>query len=309
MPSVLEIELIRLRAMTASDKAAVVRWLVLALTIMSCTLSTPSTVTRSAWTQVWSDEFNGPAGARVDSLKWSYDTADGCQVGICGWGNDEKEYYTSAPENVALNGRGQLAISVRTAPAGMSCHYGPCRYTSARIKTKGKMNAQPGRVEARIKLPAGQGLWAGFWMLGSNYPATSWPQCGELDVMENHGSNPRETSSAIHGPGYFGKTPFAQGYTLPAGSFSDDFHTFAVEWDSLRVRFYVDDRRHYTIARADVERSGAWVFNQPFFILLNLAIGGTFDGDPQSDAILPATMLIDYVRVYTPSRDYTEPRP
>src|SRR5258708_33388038 len=119
----------------------------------------------SGWTQVWSGEFNGPAGARVGSLKWSYDTADGCQVGICGWGNNEKEYYTSATDNVALDGHGRAAIIVRRAAAGLTCHYGPCRYTSARIKTKGKLHVQPGRVEPRIKLPAGQGLWAAFWTL------------------------------------------------------------------------------------------------------------------------------------------------
>jgi beta-glucanase (GH16 family) len=274
----------------------------LALAILSCAQNRPSAVANAAWTEVWSDEFNGAAGSRVDTLKWTYDTADGCQLGICGWGNSEKEYYTNTPDNVALNGRGQLAIVGRQAPAGTTCYYGPCRYTSGRIKTKGRMEAQPGRVEARIKLPAGQGLWPAFWMLGAGDPMAKWPQCGELDIMENHGSNARSTSSAIHGPGYSGSsTPLVHAYVLPTGTFADDFHRFAVEWDSLRVRFFVDDALHYTIARADVERSGKWVFDQPFFVLLNLAVGGHFDGDPKSDAILPATMLVDYVRVYAPS--------
>ena len=276
------------------------RGFALALLTLACVQSKQSTVTSDAWTLVWRDEFNGAAGARADSMAWSYDTADGCQMGICGWGNEEKQFYTSAPENSALNGRGALAIVAHRAPTGLRCSYGPCRYTSARLTTKGKLHAQPGRVEARIKLPAGQGLWPAFWMLGSAYPGTPWPQSGEIDVMENHGSNPREISSAIHGPGYSGKTPFARGYALPAGSFADDFHRFAVEWDDAHVRFFVDDTLHYAMARADVERSGKWVFTQPFFIVLNLAVGGTFDGDPHSDAILPATMLVDYVRVYAP---------
>jgi beta-glucanase (GH16 family) len=160
------------------------------------------------------------------------------------------------------------------------------------------MLAAPGRVEARIKLPAGQGLWSAFWMLGHEYPARPWPECGEFDVMENKGSQPTTTSSAIHGPGYSGATPFVHARSLTSGTFVDDFHTFAVEWDSLHVRFIVDDAAHYVVTRDAVERFGRSVLDQPFFLILNLAVGGHFDGDPQSDAIFPATMLVDYVRVY-----------
>ena len=255
-----------------------------------------------AWTQVWGDEFDGPAGAGADTIAWTYDTADGCQLGICGWGNGEKEYYTSMRENVALNGAGQLAIVVRRAPAGMTCYYGPCRYTSARIKTQQRFAAQPGRVEARIRLPAGQGLWPAFWMLGAGNPSVGWPARGEIDIMENHGSNSHSTSSAIHGPGYSGgTTPFVHAYTSPDSGFADGFHRFAVEWNSLGIRFYVDDTLHYAISRPAVARAGRWVFDQPFGILLNLAIGGSFDGEPRTDAMLPATMLVDYVRVFAPS--------
>ena len=213
-------------------------------------------------------------------------------------GNDEKEYYTDASENIALNGQGQLMIVARRAPAGLTCHYGPCLYTSARVTTRGRMLVAPGRVEIRVKLPAGQGLWPAFWMLGHDYPATPWPACGELDVMENHGSEPTTTSSAVHGPGYSGATPFAHAYTLERGTFSDDFHTFTVEWDSLHVRFFVDDTAHYGITRDAVEHFGKAIFDQPFYLILNLAVGGRFDGDPRSDAIFPATMLVDFVRVY-----------
>lgn len=272
------------------------------LGVLACARSPLATNTNAsaAWTLAWSDEFDGSSGSPVDGSNWSYDLGDGCPS-ICGWGNQEKEYYTSAPENIALNGLGQLAIVARAAPAGLTCFYGPCRYTSAKIKTQGKVLAQPGRVETRIKLPLGQGLWPAFWLLGSNFPATPWPLCGELDVMEHRGSRPGETSSAIHGPNYFGATPFAHAYTLQTGRFADDFHVFAVEWDATRVRFLVDSTLHYGITREAVERAGAWVFDQPFFVILNLAVGGNFDGDPQSDAILPATMLVDYVRVYVRS--------
>ena len=255
--------------------------------------STPSPV---AWTQVWSDEFDGAAGASIDATKWSYQTTDGCKEGLCGWGNNEKEYYTDAAENISLNGHGQLMIVARTAPAGLTCYYGPCRYTSAKVTTRDKMLAQPGRVVARIKLPRGQGLWPAFWMLGHGFPVTPWPACGELDIMENKGSQPATTSSAVHGPGYFGATPFAHSNTLASGA--DDFHTFAVEWDSLAVQFFVDNTAHYTITHSAIEQFGKSILDQPFFLILNLAVGGNFDGDPRSDAIFPATMLVDYVRVY-----------
>src|SRR5262249_43128494 len=201
-------------------------------------------------------------------------------------------------ENISLNGQGQLQIVARKAPAGLTCYYGPCKYTSAKVTTRGFVTAQPGRVEARIKLASGQGLWPAFWMLGNNFPNTPWPQCGEIDIMENHGSDLTSTSSAVHGPGYSGNTPFARAFRLGNGSFADDFHVFAVEWDADRIQFFVDGTLHYVVARADVQRYGNYVFDQSFFMILNLAVGGNFDGDPKSDAILPATMLVDYVRVY-----------
>ena len=272
--------------------------------LLACTSasSAPRPVTTSSSAselkQVWADEFDGPADSRIDSTRWHYDLGDGCQSGNCGWGNQEKESYTSASENVSLDGQGRLRIVARPAAAGLTCYYGACRYTSAKITTRGTLDVAPGRVEARIKLPAGQGLWPAFWLLGVNVGAVGWPQCGELDIMENHGSNMTSTSSAMHGPGYSGNTPFVHSYQLAAASFAEDFHTFAVEWNSSRVMFFVDGQQHYAIQRDDVERHGNWVFDHPFFVILNLAVGGTFDSDPRSDAILPATMLVDYVRVY-----------
>ena len=281
------------------------RWaLVACIALVACTSASsaprPDTTSSPAreLKQVWADEFDGPPGGWIDSTKWHYDLGDGCQSGNCGWGNQEKEWYTSASENVSLNGRGQLQIVARSAAVGLTCYYGACRYTSAKITTRGTLDVAPGRVEARIKLPAGQGLWPAFWLLGTDIGAVGWPQSGELDIMENHGSNMTSTSSAMHGPGYSGNTPFVHSYQLAGTTFADDFHTFAVEWDSTRVAFFVDGTQHYVIQRDEVQRHGAWVFGQPFFIILNLAVGGAFDGDPRSDAILPATMLVDYVRVY-----------
>ncbi len=274
--------------------------------VLACAPRPPSAAPppASKWVQVWSDEFDGAAGAPVDTSKWRYDTADGCAGRNCGWGNNEKEYYATAPGNIALNGQGQLMIVARTAPAGggLTCYYGACRYTSAKITTRGKMEVAPGRVEARIKLAAGQGLWPAFWLLGRNIGAVGWPASGELDIMENRGSTPTTTSSAVHGPGYSGNTPFAHVHVLSGGTVADDFHTFSVEWDSLTIRYLVDDTVHYVVGRSQVAQYGSWSFDQPFFVILNLAVGGHFDGDPASDAIFPATMLVDYVRVYRPAR-------
>jgi beta-glucanase (GH16 family) len=252
----------------------------------------------AGWTLVWQDEFNGAAGSDVDARYWTHDVGDGCSIGNCGWGNNEKEYYTAGTPNASLNGRGQLELIARLAPAGLKCYYGPCRYTSAKLHTKGKLQPTHGRVEARIQLAKGQGLWPAFWMLGSNIDSVPWPASGELDIMENHGSNVAQTSSAIHGPGYFGNTPFVHGRELAGSSYADAFHNFAVEWDSTRIAFLVDGTPHYEVTRRDVSARGAWPFDQPFYIILNLAVGGAFDDDPKSDVIFPATMLVDWVRVY-----------
>jgi beta-glucanase (GH16 family) len=246
------------------------------------------------WTPVWADEFSAPAGAGVDTTYWRYDTADGCTQNNCGWGNNEKQYYRASPDNIAHTGDGYLTIVARVASDSLSCYYGRCRYTSAKITTRDKVSVQPGRVEARIKLAEGQGLWPAFWLLGTNIGTVGWPTSGELDILENKGSQPNATSSAVHGPGYSGNTPFA--HVQPATA--TDFHVYAVEWDSSAIRFFVDDRVHYTVTRAAVQQHGAWVFDQPFYLILNQAVGGHFDGDPKSDAIFPASMMIDYVRVY-----------
>jgi beta-glucanase (GH16 family) len=276
-------------------------WVLALGSSLACTSArgpTGSPPPAAGWIQTWSDEFEGPAGARIDSTKWSYDMGDGCARANCGWGNKEKEYYTDSPSNIALNGRGQLMIIARMAPGDLRCYYGRCLYTSAKITTRDKMLVEPGRVEARIKLSAGQGLWPAFWMLGRDVAELGWPAGGEIDIMENKGSEPAISSSAIHGRGYSGATPFTRRNKISRTSLTYDFHIFAVEWDSLGAKFYVDNVPHYSVTRAQLQRRGRSILGQPFFVILNLAVGGTFDGDPQSDAIFPATMLVDYVRVY-----------
>ena len=266
--------------------------------------STPATTTNVQpaiqWTQIWSDEFDGLAGGPVDPAKWTNDVGDGCDQRICGWGNNEKEYYSTDAENISTNGQGQLVIVGKVAPAGLTCYYGPCQYTSAKITTRGRLIVQPaGKLEARIKLPSGQGLWPAFWMLGSTCPQEPWPSCGEIDIMENKGSQAATTSSALHGPGYSGQTPFAHAQTF-GNSAVTDFHTYGVEWDTNSVTWLVDGVAHYQVARGELQQYGPSVLGKSFIVILNLAIGGRFDGDPLSDSIFPATMIVDYVRVFRP---------
>ena len=282
---------------------------ILIVACAACTDSAPSTAgnarpTESAlpteWTQIWSDEFDGPAGAPVDSTKWTNDIGDGCANGNCGWGNNELEYYSDDRSNISLNGEGQLAIVGKASPPVLKCYYGPCRYTSAKITTRGKLVVAPiGKVEARIKLPAGQGLWPAFWMLGTTCAEVGWPDCGEIDIMEGKGSLPTLSSSALHGPGYSGQTPFANWQRFPSGSITD-FHTYTVEWNPRSVQWFVDGVAHYQVGATEIRVYGKSVLGKSFNVILNLAIGGHFDGNPRSDSIFPATMLVDYVRVFRP---------
>jgi beta-glucanase (GH16 family) len=169
-------------------------------------------------------------------------------------------------------------------------------YTSARILTKGKFEQKYGRIEARIKLPLGKGLWPAFWMLGANSSTVTWPQCGEIDIMEYLGHNPTTMFGSLHGPGYSAGNAKTKTYTLPNSRFDTDFHIFGIEWDENQINYYVDDKLYHQLTPKDVP--GEWVFNQPFYIILNMAVGGNFPGAPNAETAFPQTMLVDYVRVY-----------
>lgn len=246
------------------------------------------------WTLVWQDEFDGRAGTRPDPAKWDYDT------GGEGWGNLEHQYYTSEPANAAMNGKGALEIKAvkidDPAKSGLACWYGPCSYTSARLLTKGKYEFTYGRVEARLKLPYGQGIWPAFWMLGNDIDQVGWPECGEIDIMENIGKEPDIVHGTVHGPGYSGAGGRGGPFVLREGAFADDFHVYAVEWEPEEIRWYVDGQQYYSITPNDV--NGKWVFDHPFFLLLNVAVGGRWPGYPDASTVFPQTLQVDYVRVY-----------
>jgi beta-glucanase (GH16 family) len=241
---------------------------------------------------VWSDEFDGPAKSSPDSTKWSF------EIGGGGWGNNELEYYTRRLQNALIDGEGRLVINALnenyTGPDNVTRSY-----TSARLMTKAKFTQRFGRVEARIKLPFGQGIWPAFWMLGSDIDSAGWPNCGEIDIMEAIGREPSTNHGSLHGPGYSGGSSLSGTYTLTGGQrFSDAFHVFAIEWESNAIRFYVDANLYQTRTPANVPAGARWVFDHSYFILLNVAVGGDWPGSPDATSTWPQSMLVDYVRVY-----------
>jgi beta-glucanase (GH16 family) len=255
----------------------------------------PSDAAIAGWTLSWSDEFNGADGSPADPSKWTHD------VGGTGWGNQEREYYTDGAQNAVQQG-GALVITATTSGASQySCWYGTCRYTSARLLTKGAFAQAYGRFEARAQMPFGKGLWPAFWMLGDNIDTVSWPACGEIDILETIGTDISTNHGSLHAPSF---NPTGT-YTLPGGAkFSDAFHTFAVEWEPGTVRFYVDDQLYETRTSTQTD-GGTWEFDHPFFLLLNVAVGGQWPGDPDSTTTFPQTLKVDWVRVYT--KNGTEP--
>jgi len=238
-------------------------------------------MTAKAWTLVWQDEFDG---AEIDNTKWRLD------VGYTGDSNGELEIYTDRPENVYLED-GYLVI------AALEENYRGYRYTSARLKTQGLHSWTYGRIEARIKIPSGQGLWPAFWMLGANYATVGWPACGEIDIMENIGKTPDTVRGTIHGPGYCRDEGIFADWTITGQRYADDFHLFAVNWEPGQISWFVDNTRYNTLTPESVP--GKWVFDHPYFIILNVAVGGYWPGYPDATTRFPQHMYVDYVRVYS----------
>ncbi len=235
------------------------------------------------WQLVWQDEFDGAAGELPDASKWSFDIGTD-------WGNQQLEYDTDRPENASTDGNGNLVITAREE------NFAGRAYTSARIKTQGKFEQTYGRFEARLKTPFGPGLWPAFWLLGANIDEVSWPQCGEIDIMELRGQEPSIIHGSLHGPGNFGGDALTASYSLTNDRFDSDFHIFAVEWGEDYINYLVDDEVYYTITPDDL--NGEWVFDHDFFIILNVAVGGNYVGFPSPQTPFPQTMTVDYVRVY-----------
>ncbi|MEO1030054.1 glycoside hydrolase family 16 protein [Winogradskyella sp.] len=248
------------------------------------------------------DEFD--VDGAPDPTVWGYEIGDGTAQGIPGWGNNELQYYTDRPENVVVE-NGMLKITaIQEDFEGSS-------YTSARILTQGLFEQQYGRFEARIKLPWGKGLWPAFWLLGNDCAENPWPNCGEIDIMEYLGDDPTVVFGSVHGPGYNGGDSVSKEYRLPDARFDDEFHVFGVEWSPNRINYYVDDVLYQSITPETIadeaaesiddsllDNAGEWVFNRPFYIIINIAVGGNLPGSPNADTVFPQTMYVDYVRAY-----------
>jgi beta-glucanase (GH16 family) len=267
-----------------NNKAFLICILFISNAFFSCDQHPIQTLPEKSWVLVWSDDFEGKAGMSPDSTKWTYD------IGNSGWGNSELQCYTKRPSNVQMSGDGNLIITaIKESYSGSS-------YTSARIKTKGLFSQTYGRFEARIKTPTGPGIWPAFWLLGDNIDQVNWPMCGEIDIMEQRGQQPSITHGSIHGPGNFGANAITKGYGLTTGRFDTDFHLYAVEWGEDYIDFFIDTYLYQRIKPENL--SGKWVFNSPFFMILNVAVGGNYVGYPTSETPFPQSMYIDYVKVY-----------
>lgn len=238
-------------------------------------------------TLVFEDNFDG--NGVPDPTNWGYDIGTGQN----GWGNNESQYYTDRPENVRVED-GILKITARNESFQGS------NYTSGRILTKGKVQKQYGRFEANIKLPWGQGIWPAFWLLGDDSDGAIWPQIGEIDIMEYRGQEPTIVHGSAHMPGNFAGNPLTKRYEVETGRLDTDFHVYGIEWSPNEINYYIDDVLYQRITPADMDEGSEWVFDdgREMFIILNVAVGGSFVGSPGANTVYPQTMEVDYVRIY-----------
>lgn len=243
---------------------------------------------------VWHDEFDGTS---LDLTKWSPQIGNGCDIGLCGWGNNELQYYTDKSTNLQVTG-GNLVITARKERIQSN------QYTSARIRSLNKGEWTYGRMEARMKLPTGQGIWPAFWMLPTDEVYGGWPQSGEIDIMEHLGQTPNTVYGTLHyGQPWPNNKSTGGKYLLPEGGFNEGFHVFAIEWEPNVMRWYVDGILYATKTSADLAPEN-WPFNQRFHFLLNLAVGGNWPGNPDATTVFPQTYTVDYVRVYAAGLPY-----
>lgn len=249
----------------------------------------------SEWQLVWSDEFDGPAGTAPNPASWTAETGN---REMDGWGNHELQYYTQSPQNVRLNGAGHLEIRALEAPederGGLPCWNGEeCRYTSARLSTRGKVEFTYGKVEARLTLPSGVGVWPAFWSLAEG----QWPESGEIDIMEWIGRTPDTLYATVHGPGYSGAAG-PQGKRPLNVSAPGEFHTYGLIKRPYALIWLLDGEEYHRLTPADLPVGTEWVFERPFHLLLNFAVGGDWPGPPADDLQFPKTLTVDFVRLW-----------
>lgn len=234
----------------------------------------------------WTESFAGPAGTRPDPQSWRHD------VGATGWGNGELQRYTASTANARLDGRGHLELVARRVRPGARRG----SFTSARLTTRGRFAFRYGTVEMRARLPRGKGLWPAFWMLGDTFPATPWPDCGEIDVMESLGNDPFRAYGTVHGPGSLAEEGVG-GKIRTRKALSAGFHRFGARWSPGAVTFTLDGRRYATVERSSYPAGQLWALDRPMYLIVNLAVGGQWPGAPSARTAFPARMAIDWIRV------------
>ncbi|MGC8612052.1 MAG: family 16 glycosylhydrolase [Athalassotoga sp.] len=245
------------------------------------------------WNLIFDEDFS--SATSINKNIWNFDIGNGEAQGIKGWGNNELEYYTD--HNVYIQ-NGNLVIEADKEK--VSDQYGTYDYTSARINTMGKFSFEYGKVVIEAKLPEGQGIWPAFWMLGDNINQVGWPACGEIDIMEMLGNNPAKVYGTAHGP-ISGGVGIGKSYVLPSGTFSDSYHTFTFIWNKEAMGWYVDGHLYFFLTKSYVEShygSQDWVYDHPFFLIINLAVGGNWPGNPDSSTVFPQKMYIKSIKVY-----------
>lgn len=248
------------------------------------------------WNLIWSDEFDGEKKSQPDQTKWNI------EIGGHGWGNLEWQYYSNDLENLHIDGESHLTITAtenREQATELNSWYGVAKYKSARISTKESFQFQYGKAEALMRLPTGQGVWSAFWMLGESIDDVSWPDCGEIDIMENIGREPSTVHASLHGPGYSRVNSLKKHFHLPSGeSVSSKFHKFGLEWEPKQIKWFVDGQEVFCVNASQLPIDKTWVFDNPFFMVLNVAVGGIWPGYPSTDTQFPTSMFVDYVRVF-----------
>ena len=242
-------------------------------------------LTQNCWSQnlkrklIWQENFNA---TKLDDKIWNFELGDGCP-NICGWGNNEKQIYTNKNHKLL---DGKLIIQATKDSNG---------YTSTRITTKDKKQFQYGRIEARAKLPIGQGLWPAFWMLGSNISQVGWPKCGEIDILEYIGKDPSHVFTSLHTQDSHGNTINTKKTKIQ--DIEKGFHLYAIDWTKDKIEFFVDNKSVYTF-QPEIKNENTWPYNQPFYLIINLAIGGNFGGPEINDTVFPQEFIVDYIKVY-----------
>jgi beta-glucanase (GH16 family) len=252
---------------------------------------------RPAQSLLWSEEFADHHGGQLSEDTWNFDIGDGASAGLVGWGNNELEYYTK--DSVSINSNLVITAQRITPDSGLNCYYGPAQWKSGKIHTAHKIGFKYGRIEIQAKMPSGVGVWPALWLLGANLlDGVAWPHCGELDILENTGAHPFQVQGTIHGDGYFGENGLTKIIQSPT-TLSSNFHRYSIEWTADSIKWFFDDLCYNTISRQDVESQGKpWPFNQEFYLIMNVAIGGWFAGDvdPQLDS---AQLQVQSIKYYS----------